>query len=98
MIEAASPLDHWVFHITLQDETIKCTKDHPFWVGGRGWIKAGNLRAGDNLQDARGQAISILEVMTERLRSPVRVYNITVAEQHTYFIGKSQALVHNKNI
>ncbi len=85
-------------HITIPNETLTCTPEHPFWVIGRGWVAAGRLIRGDALLDIEGQQVLILGVERESLCKPVRIYNITVDECHTYFIGKSKILVHNKSV
>jgi RHS repeat-associated protein len=88
---------HELVHIELQGEKISCTREHPFSVLGDGWVKGGDLKVGSRLRDIEGQSIPILKIWTEKLTEPVKVYNITVDGQHTYFIGRSCVLVHNKH-
>jgi hypothetical protein len=83
-------------HIRLEAETLHCTPQHPFWVIDRGWVDAGYLQEGDLLLTADGQRTPILTVTHQNLLTPVLIYNITVAGQHTFFVGKSRILVHNK--
>ena len=75
---------------------ITCTGDHPFWVVGRGWVKARDLTSQDCLLDIHGGVRPISAVTHERLQKPVRVYNITVDNTHTYYVGNVGVLVHNK--
>ena len=97
--EVLAVLSGWtsdVFQIRLNEETIECTGEHPFWVIGRGWVRAGDLRCGDQLQDAAGNPVTILAVERRTLGNPVRVYNLTVGGQHTYSVGRHGGMVHNK--
>lgn len=75
--------------------TVTATDRHPFYVPGRGWVYALELRAGDHtLQDdfAVGQVKSV-----SRHTRYERVYNFTVANFNTYFVSVDGApvLVHN---
>lgn len=85
-----------VVHILLRRETITCTQEHPFWVIDRGWVMAGALNPGDSLLDRNGDGVVVDGVTYESLQTPVRVYNLTVSSVHTYFVGQSGVLVHNK--
>jgi hypothetical protein len=79
-------------------EQIRCTMDHPFWVVGRGWVPAQKLSSGDELVSAGGMAVFIIQTWIERLPRTIRVFNVTVDGNHTYYIGRSRILVHNKNV
>ena len=83
-------------HIVLEQETITCTPEHPFWVVDRGWVHARNLRRGCHLLDGDGRVVPVVNVVADRHRQAVRVYNMTVDGEHTYYVGKSRVLVHNK--
>jgi hypothetical protein len=78
---------------------ITVTADHPFWVvGGPGrhgprWLQAGQLRRGDHLRTASGT-----DVRVTGLRYNVGhavVYTLSVARDHTFFVGSARVLVHN---
>jgi RHS repeat-associated protein len=58
------------------------------------WIDAGNLLVGDVLflKSGRHAIVSHLSVRQARQK----VYNFQVEEVHTYAVGRSQVLVHNK--
>ena len=85
--------DHLIV-LTVGDEEIETTSEHPFWVVGRGWTKAGALIAGDALRTLGGTALPVKHI--ERRDGIVTVYNIRVAGAHTYFVSTKQVLVHNK--
>jgi hypothetical protein len=76
--------------------TVTATDHHPFWVpADRDWVDARNLEPGMSLQDAGGDRVEI-ERVRHRTRQ-ARVYNLTVADLHTYFVlaGAVSLLVHN---
>ena len=80
--------------INLTNQIIEATNEHPFYVKG-GWIRAGNLKAGDkfflsNKINLPIRKISIIDTV-------VTVYNITVDEVHDYFIGTLKVLAHNNS-
>ena len=85
-------------YIEANGETIETTKEHPFWVEGQGWKKAKFLNAGDMLRDASGNSIEIDAVdITSLSRNQFTiVYNLEIAEFHTYYVSESAILVHNK--
>ena len=61
-----------------------------------GWTSAIKLRAGDILVLLNGEYVVVEAVQHEILESPVKVYNFEVEDFHTYFVGESSVLVHNK--
>ena len=83
-------------HISVGAGTVTCTPEHPFWVDGREWVKARDLIVGDRLVDAEGVTIVILAIEHEFTCTPVPVYNVTVGGKHTFYVGESLLLVHNK--
>ncbi|MCZ2340495.1 MAG: hypothetical protein LC104_01705 [Bacteroidales bacterium] len=60
------------------------------------WVEARGLRVGDRLllRDGDEAAVESLVVSQEALR----VYNVEVAEDHTYAVGTAGVLVHNKSM
>jgi hypothetical protein len=67
-------------------EVIRATAGHPFWVVGRGWTQAGELRAGDALWSPRHE---LRVVGTSLLPGQHTVFNLEVEGLHTYFVGES---------
>jgi hypothetical protein len=83
-------------------ETIQTTDEHPLWVVGKGWTKAGDLQLGDWIGEADGSNDAVV-VATSREEHPdgVTVYNFEVEGDHTYFVedgaGDATTLwVHNQ--
>jgi hypothetical protein len=79
--------------LTLENgETIEATEEHPFFVVEKGWVAAEELTQGDVLVTKDGN-VGISSV--EREQRTVVVYNLTVENAHTFYIGRDGVLVHN---
>jgi Pretoxin HINT domain/Putative Ig domain len=74
-----------VLELRVGGRSIRTTAEHPFYVAGRGWIPAGMLAVGDPLTQHEGLPIPV-EAVSE-LREIATVYNLRVADYHTYFVG-----------
>ena len=75
-------------------ETIRATGGHPFWVSGKGWIKARSLEPGMALHTAHG--IVELDSVDEE-REAAKAYNLIVDEYHSYFVGEKLILSHDNS-
>ena len=89
-------MQKWV-HLTLADgKTIDATEGHPFRTA-EGWRDAVLLRKGDTLiltgSDGKPSTIQVDGIRYET--KVLTTYNLTVANAHTYFVGKDAVLVHN---
>jgi hypothetical protein len=79
-------------------ETITSTPDHPYYIEGKTWIAAGGLNVGDKIVDGNGTDLVVKSITWQRdEKSPFTVYNLTVQDDHSYFIGtlNGGAWVHN---
>ncbi len=80
--------------LTLDDrETITTIGYHRFWRPGIGWTQANDLKVGDHTRVLDG-------VMTVTKVEPgpvVPVYNLDVADHHTFFVGENDVLVHDNS-
>ncbi|MEU9942377.1 ricin-type beta-trefoil lectin domain protein [Streptomyces lavendulae] len=77
-------------------EVITATDKHPFWsVDLAKWVDATALQPGQLLRTSAGTYVQVAEV--KRWTSPSTVYNLTVADLHTYYVlaGATPVLVHN---
>ncbi len=89
-----------IVHLTLDDgQTLTATEGHPFKTTD-GWRDAILLKKGGKLLlkggdgDADGErTATITDVRTEQRTLPV--FNLEVANGHTYFVGKDGILSHN---
>jgi len=86
---------HTLVILEISGTKIETTPDHPFYVVGRGWTKAGWLKAGDVLTLYSGKQVRVSSVATKWLEKPVTVYNFEVEDWHSYFVSSENVLVHN---
>jgi hypothetical protein len=82
------------FEIRLPDETIRASGGHPFWVAGKGWIKTRDLKSGMSLSCLDGCSL-ISEI---NKAESAKLYNLVVAGNANYFVGKSRILSHDNSI
>ena len=82
-----------VFALDLEGDVIETTGEHPFWVVGRGWTEAENLRADDVLTSYDDRELRL--VVVERYEKPLHVYNFEVNGLHSCYVSGSGVLVHN---
>lgn len=80
--------------ITVEDELISCSPEHPFWLHRGGWTKARDLKVDDTLLDADEVERKIQAISTRS--GTFIVYNIEVEGLHTYHVSSLSILVHNK--
>ena len=74
-------------------ETIETTIEHPFYVQDRGFTPAGLVAIGNSIVTRAGPSLEVTRV--EKHSSAQKVYNLSVEEFNTYFVGKSALWVHN---
>lgn len=84
------------YDVTLDiGERVTTTSEHPFWVEGRGWTPAAQLRAGDPLRQPDGSTVAVQSV--HATGQTATVYNFEVDGLHDYYVqaGNTWILVHN---
>lgn len=74
-------------------EVLRITAEHPLWSIDSGeWRLAGALVVGEKV-DALGGAMKLMSIVeSESLET---VYNLEVADSHTYFVGEAGIWAHN---
>jgi hypothetical protein len=82
------------FLIKVSGDTIVSSPFHRFWITGKGWIMARDLKGGETVRLLDGPA------RVESVESgPVQpVFNLDVAEAHDFFAGRAAALVHDNTL
>ncbi|WP_282167563.1 Hint domain-containing protein [Shewanella japonica] len=86
--------DYQLVKLTLESgEVIEATSLHPFYILGRGWVEAEDLKIGYPLYRGDDSTLSIASIETEARHETV--YNLSVANANTYFIGIDKVLLHN---
>lgn len=71
---------------------ITASSGHHFWVSGEGWKKTRELDARNPIHTVTGMS-RVASIEDEP--APAPVYNLVVADFHTYFIGKAMVLSHD---
>ena len=85
-----------ILHLHTTAGDVDTTTNHPFYVLSRGWVAAGDLKEGDEVYLIDGSTAFVTGAELERFTEPVTVYNLEVADLHTYFVGDTSILVHNQ--
>jgi hypothetical protein len=81
-----------IIRLQLSDEEIQSSGGHLFWVADLGWQRARTLAAGDELASV-GRVLPLLAAEATTAEAPM--YNLVVADFHTYFVGRNRVLVHD---
>ncbi len=99
-IESTAEFVAPILHVHVRGELIRCTTEHPFFVKNWGWVAAKDLEPGDLVSSWDGQWVAVDEVFHTGIEE--KVYNITVGEFHTYFVGGNEwgfsVWVHNASL
>jgi hypothetical protein len=85
--------DAVVTEVILSGEWIETTPEHPFYVDGKGWVEAEDLKIGDEVRQADGTTGVVW--LKWNVYKTQEMYNLTVDTAHTFFVGEGQWLVHN---
>ncbi|MCM1368220.1 MAG: polymorphic toxin-type HINT domain-containing protein [Roseburia sp.] len=83
-------------YITVGGEKITTTTEHPFYVKGKGWVRAKNLVDSDMLVCYNGSTLKIDSVQIEYADHAVQTYNFEVEGNHNYYVGDASVLAHNQ--
>ena len=70
-------------------ETIEATRQHPFYVEGKGFVAAAALGIGNAIVTRAGPPLVVGRMAWERRAEGYDVYNLIVEGDHTYFVGNS---------
>lgn len=79
--------------VTIDGEQIETTPNHPFWTQERGWVSAGTLQSGEHVRRMDGSYGQVQG--KDIIQQKTWMYNLAVAEAHTFFVGQQHWLVHN---
>jgi hypothetical protein len=80
--------------INAGDTHMQASGGHRFWVTGKGWLKARELTARQNLYGIGGGHEAVSVAAADRATT----FNIVVADFHTYFVGPNKLLSHDNTI
>lgn len=82
------------FVITAGGDTIVSSHFHRFWVAGRGWVMARDLKAGDPIRTLGG----VMKVASIEPGTVQPVFNLDVEGDADFFVGEAAALVHDNTL
>jgi Pretoxin HINT domain/HNH/ENDO VII superfamily nuclease with conserved GHE residues len=77
-----------IMNLHVGGKIIRTTAEHPFYVYNKGWVACAKLQIGDVLSSHDGQRVTVEGVAFSG--ECATVYNVSVADWHTYFIGQEQ--------
>jgi hypothetical protein len=75
-------------------ESLIATDIHRFWIAGKGWTMTRDLKRGDRLRILGGT--SLVTSIESEPNQPV--YNLEVAKNHSFFVGRCGSLVHDNTL
>ena len=78
-----------LYRLKAGSDEIVCSQGHPFWVNAIGWVQARALQPGMPLHSPSGSG----ELTSVEPAGEGTVYNVIVADSHTYFVGKAQPVL-----
>jgi hypothetical protein len=84
--------DPRIVELRIDGETLQTTPDHPFFTL-RGWQPAAALTPGQLVRNADGEYAPVQQSRVDA--TPAIMYNLSVAEANTFFVGAGRWLVHN---
>ncbi len=78
-----------IIELTIAGQKLGTTDEHPFYVPAReAFVPARELKAGDQLVSHAGRLLAIAAIrVTDQIAN---VYNMRVADYHTYFVGGAE--------
>ena len=68
---------------------------HLFLVEGKWWTSAIEIEVGDKLVLSNGEVTDVLDVSAEEVSYPIKTYNLSIDEDHTFFVSSDGILTHN---
>ncbi len=77
--------------VSVQADTFLSSLGHNFWISGEGWKRINQLRTRARAHTVTGTAMMEAEDVEEK----GDVFNLIVADFHTYFVGKAMVLSHD---
>lgn len=84
-------------HIFIGNNEIVATPNHPFYDYDKDiFIRANYLNNNISLLKSNGEITHLNNIITTNTNEDTYVYNFTVEDYHTYFVGDDEILVHNK--
>lgn len=83
-----------IYEVETEGGAVRATSQHQFFRGAGDWAPAKTLSEGDWLRRSNGDQIFLKKKRSWR-DAIVDTFNIEVEEDHNYFVGSDEVLVHN---
>ena len=102
VVRGFKTLSTHILKVFIRDSkgVISTTANHPFYVSGKGWIKAIDMQPGDILVGKETRS-TVAGHRLQRLPKPIYLYNLEVKKYNNYFVqanaNSPSILVHNCN-
>lgn len=81
------------FHVVeTEGSRFHVTAEHPLWVQGRGWVAVRDIEVGAPVATAYGDT---LVLANRRVDAALRVFNLSVANDESYFVADERIWAHN---
>ncbi|MBW8801020.1 MAG: virulence factor, partial [Streptomyces sp.] len=89
--------EHLVDVVVDTGEQVSTTTGHRFYVVGRGWTLASDLKAGYRLRTRAGTTRTVTALKDRDNLAPRQVFDLSVADLHAFYVlaGATPVLVHN---
>ena len=84
-----------ICNIKAGNDIIKTTTVHLFKVKDKWWTAAVNIKKGDYLYSENNEYLQVEDVKVEKNSYPSYVYNLSIDENHNYFVGEEKVLEHH---
>ena len=83
------------YELTINNQLVKTTPRHQFYIVDKGWIRAYDLQVGDRIVAKDNSSLVIEKIEHKFHKEPIDVYNLTIENNHNYLITPYELLVHN---
>jgi hypothetical protein len=90
--QQAAVVSHGSHAPPAKDEVVHTTQKHP-WLTTKGWITAGQLHLGNEVQLLDGATATVIGLKI--VPGTAAMYDLTVSNVHTFAVGDGQFVVHN---
>ena len=84
-----------IVRVQVDDEVIECTPTHPFMTE-QGWVPAADLLKGNHVLSTNNEYRTITAIESICYDAPVSTYTLCVDEYHSFLVGNTGVVVHNK--
>lgn len=83
------------FKVYTDNDCVESTANHPYYCE-NGWTAASNLSIGDRILSKDGDYKTVTAIEPVSHDDPVKIYNISIENNHTFMVGDDSLVVHNR--